>query len=469
MTDSPPPRAASAGAAAARWTCPFCPLLCDRLQVHPSADGRSLELSGGDCARARAGLAQFSPSPSGAQPLVDGRAATLSEAVSAAAALLRTSHQPLFGGLGTDVAGARALYRLACVSGAICDAAQGDALMQGVRALQDRGGFTTSLAEVRARADVVVFVGGLGLDSAPLLFERIGLGSDGVPQRHVVALGATPAEQTQLAALGQRPGVRVECLPLHGDLFETVSLLCAAVGGRVAAAPPQLTALAARLWAARYSVFIGAPTNFSAICQTIPVRAELALRQAQDDRNSDEPPTSPSTGSGRTDRAAHGALLIETIHRIVGQLNASTRAAALWLGGGNGAASVNQVFTWLSGLPLRSRAGPRGLEHEPLCFDAARLLEDGAVDALLWVSSFDVTSAPPQTTLPLIVLGHPDLAASCRRPRSVFIPVSTPGIGSAGHLFRTDGLVLLPLFALRDDVLPSVADVLAQITREFSS
>jgi formylmethanofuran dehydrogenase subunit B len=141
----------------------------------------------------------------------------------------------------------------------------------------------------------------------------------------------------------------------------------------------------------------------------------------------------------------------------------------LWLGGGDGAATVNQVFTWLSGLPLRTRAGPRGLEHEPLCFDAARLLADGAVDALLWLSSFDATSAPPSTELPLIVLGHPQLAASCQRAGSVFIPVSTPGIGSAGHLFRTDGVVLLPLFAVRDDGLPSAAEVITQITRELAS
>ena len=167
--------------------------------------------------------------------------------------------------------------------------------------------------------------------------------------------------------------------------------------------------------------------------------------------------------------AEHAALLIETVNRIVSQLNASTRAAALWLGGGNGAATVNQVFTWLSGLPLRSRAGPRGLEHEPLCFDAARLLEDGAVDALLWLSAFDSSLAPPTTELPLIVLGPPGLATSCQRKGSVFIPVSTPGIGSAGHLFRTDGVVLLPLFAVHDDGLPGVADVVAQITQELSS
>jgi formylmethanofuran dehydrogenase subunit B len=425
MTDFPPP----SGAASARWTCPFCPLLCDRLRVRPAADGHTLELSGADCARARAGLAQFGAAPSAAQPLVDGRAAPLIDAVAAAARLLRASRQPLFGGLGTDVAGARSLYSLACATGAICDAAQGAALTQSLRALQDRGAFTTTLAEVRARADVIVFVGGLGLDHAPLLFDRLGFGDAVVAQRHVVAIGISAQDQSQLAALGRRPGIRVESLPLHGDLFDTVSLLCAAIGERVPNVPPQIAALAARLRDAHYGVFIGAPIDFP----------------------------------------AHAALLIETVNRTVNHLNASTRAAALWLGGGNGAATVNQVFTWLSGLPLRSRAGPRGLEHEPLCFDAARLLAEGAVDALLWLSAFDSSSAPPTTKLPLIVLGHPGLATSCQRKGSVFIPVSTPGIGSAGHLFRTDGVVLLPLFAVRDDGLPSVADVIAQIAQELAS
>jgi len=157
-------------------------------------------------------------------------------------------------------------------------------------------------------------------------------------------------------------------------------------------------------------------------------------------------------------------LLVEAVHRIVGQLNRRTRAAALWLGGGNGAATVNQVFAWLSGLPLRSRAGPRGLEHEPLLFSTQRLVDDGAVDSLLWVSSFDAEAAPPAGALPLVALVHPAQAAACARAGAVVIPVATPGIGSAGHLFRTDGTVLMPLDALRDDGLPTVAEVATRLT-----
>jgi formylmethanofuran dehydrogenase subunit B len=392
---------------AAVWTCPFCPLACDHLGVRVGA--QTLELEGADCPRARRGLAQFPAAPAPASPEIDGRPATLPDAAAAAARLLAASTQPLFAGLGTDVAGARALYPLACATGAIADAAGGAALMQGLRALQDRGQFTTTLAEVRTRADLIVFVGGVPEDVAPLIRARCGIGDPQGPQRTVVELG----------------GPAAEALPLHGDLFDTLGLLCALLADRAVVAPPALQALAQQLRAARYAVLVGAPPRLP----------------------------------------AQGALLIEAVHRIVGELNRTTRAAALWIGGGNGAATANQVFAWLSGLPLRSRAGPRGLEHEPHAYDAARLLADGAVDTLLWVASFDAESVPPPADLPLIVLGHPALAEASRRPGrpSVVIPVSTPGIGCDGHLFRTDGTVLMPLAAARRDTLPTVAEAAQQI------
>ncbi|HEX7440057.1 MAG TPA: formylmethanofuran dehydrogenase [Caldimonas sp.] len=419
---------ASAGppAAASPWTCPFCPLACDHLGVRVGAGMDPLALQGGECGRASRALAQFAGLPSGAGPEVDGEPCDLDTAAAAAARLLGASRQPLFGGLGTDVAGARALYPLACATGAICDCGAGEALMHGLRALQDRGQFTTTLAEVRTRADLIVFVGGLPTDLAPLIGLRCGIGDTQVPQRQVVVLGAGPGDEAALAAWAGQGGVGVEVLPLQGDLFDTLALLSALVAQRaLPAAPEPLHALAQRLRAARYAVLVGAPARLP----------------------------------------AQGALIVEAVHHVVGSLNRTTRAAALWVGGGNGAATVNQVFAWLSGLPLRSRLGPSGLEHEPQVFDAARLLADGAVDALLWVSSFDAEAVPPPNRLPMVVLGHPALAAAGRRSGipTVFIPVSTPGIGSAGHLFRTDGTVLMPLDLVVDDQLPTVADAVGRV------
>lgn len=402
------------------WTCPFCPLACDHLGV-AAAPGGGLRLAGGRCERAERALAKVSDGAAVAS--VDGAAASVDDAIAAAAARLSASRQPLFAGLGTDVDGARALYPLACATGAIVDAAGGDALAEGLRALQDRGQFTTTLAEVRTRADLIVFVGAPPLAMSPLLRERLGVGEAQGFDRHVVVLGAEPGAVAGWAG----PGVAVESIAAGADLFELLGWLSASVAGRVAA-PTPLQGLVARLQAARYAVLVGAP----------------ALLPAQ------------------------SALLIEAVHRAVHTLNRKSRAAALWIGGGQGAATANQVFTWLGGLPVRSRAGPRGLEHDPHAYAASRLLADGAADLLLWVSSFEADALPPAASMPLVALAHPGQAAACRRAGAVFIGVATPGIGHGGHLFRTDGTVLMPLNAARSDALPSVADVARRLLAALS-
>lgn len=421
--------------AGAAWTCPFCPLLCDAFQVEaPSASAdapkRPLTLQGSDCPRAARALQRFSDTPSSAMPQMDGIACNIDTAIAAAARILAASRQPLFGGLGTDVAGARALYPLACATGAISDAAQGDALMHGLRAMQDRGAFTSTFAELRTRADLIVCLGGSPAVQHPEFFNRCGVGEDLVAARHIVLLGAAAGDDVPatLAALNGARGVTAEAIDLHGDLFDTAAMLAALVANRsVREAPAALVALADRLRAAHYAVIVW------------------------------ENPALP----------AHGALLVETINHVVGLLNRSTRAAGFPLGGGNGAATVNQVFSWLSGVPLRSRAGPIGLEHEPLCYDAKRVLAGGAADALLWISSFNADPLPA-TPLPRVVIGHPDLAkdlsVSASGAPTVFIPVSTPGIGSGGHLFRADGVVLMPLNAVYADSLPTAASVISRLT-----
>jgi formylmethanofuran dehydrogenase subunit B len=288
-----------------------------------------------------------------------------------------------------------------------------------LRALQDRGQFTTTLAEVRTRADVIVFVGSVPTDVAPLLLERCGIGDPAVATRRLVALHPRDGDMAPLAARAGA-GISVEAIAPDGDLFATLAWLNTALGRPGASSvPPVLAALAERLRRASYAVFIGAPAHLP----------------------------------------AHGALIVEAVHRLIGRLNLGTRAAALWLDGGNGAATANQVFAWLSGLPLRSRAGPHGLEHEPLAYGTSRLLDGAGIDLLLWASSFDPAALPPPCALPLIVLGHPAQATACTRSGAVFIPVATPGIGVDGHVFRTDGTVLMPLRAVRPDALPSVPEL----------
>ncbi len=395
------------------WTCPFCPLLCDGFALELS-DGGAPTLVGSDCARARAALARFGAAP--ASPAIDGHPASLEAALDAAARLLADARQPLFAGLGTDVDGARALYPLACATGAISDAAGGEALLHTLRALQDRGQFTTTLAEVRNRADLVVCFTGSPREAMPEIWRRLGIGEALVEARELVFVGE--AADSALTALS---GVTTTSVPLAGDLFDTAALLAAAVAGRRVDTPAPLAALAERLAAARYAVLM-----FES--KRLP---------------------------------AQGTLIVEALNQVVATLNRRTRAALLPLGGGEGAASVNQVHTWLSGLPLRSRAGPLGLEHDPLRHGTQALIDTAAIDLLLWVASYGTEPPPPDAAWPSIVLGGPGAAAPSR---GVLLPVATPGVGSAGHLFRTDSSVVLPLERMLDTDLPGVAETARVLT-----
>lgn len=399
------------------WTCPFCALLCDRYSVAHTTPPR---LEGSDCPRANEALKYFEldRTPLAVPPLVDGAATTPLAALDAAEVALGSARQLLIGGLATDVAGVRALYRLAARTGAIVDHAHGEAMQHGLRALQDRGQYTTTLAEIAERADLVVCIGTQPGQGFPEFWRRCGVGRADSALQRVVFVGSAAD-----ARLGTPPGIAVDLIDA-GDLHATLSLLNAQVAGRrVRQVSDALALLARQLLAARYAVLVWE-------ARTLP---------------------------------AHGALIVEAVQRLVGELNRRTRAASFALGGNDGAATAQQVVGWLSGLPLRTRISHDGLEHEPLRFGTARLLDDGAVDALLWVSSFGPQLPPPVAAMPRVVLGHPALASSCAERGTVFLPVSTPGIGCDGHLFRVDAVVALPVPRLFDDGLPSVAAVVAKL------
>ncbi|MEM5339484.1 formylmethanofuran dehydrogenase [Paraburkholderia azotifigens] len=417
------------------WTCPFCPLLCDRLSIGTDT---ALTLSGTDCPRAARALAQFGPHPAEARPHLNGQPLGFADATGVAAQWLAQARQPLFAGMATDVAGTRALYRLANASAAIIDHAHGRSLMRSLTAMQDRGAFTTTLSEVRARADLIVCFGPTPSTRYPAFFSRCGVGAmprdaAGPARREVIFVGG--AIDAGLERNAHADTVVQRAVPVQDDLYETIALLNARVDPLLRGKPmpdvaPAIEALAARMLEARYVTLVW---------NTADLPGE------------------------------HAALLVEGLDRLTKSINLTTRAGCLALGGDDGAATVNQTLTWMSGLPLRTGVHRSGLEHDPHRYDTAHLLDDEAVDALVWVASFGADLPPPQGGVPAIVLGHPGLAPICadRQAPTLFIPVSTPGIGSPGHLFRVDGGIVLPLVPIYEDTLPGVAQAAAQIEQSL--
>ena len=424
----------SCTAAATPWTCPLCSLLCEGPAPQVAALGPAPWPAASPCPRADAGLrALHAGWAAPVTSLVDKQAVPAGTALQAAAQRLAHWRQALFAGLGTDIAGSRALYRLAARVGAITDHMDGEALMQAVRAVQDRGQYLCTLGELRSRATLVVCVGTSAIDHYPAFFRRAGLGEPDSPCRDLVFFG-TPVPDGLPA--GVASGLNTRHLPGSGDLAADLQQLAALVDGqplrRSSPAHAALATLADELLAAPYAVLVWEAARLP----------------------------------------AEGALLIEMLNRVVASLNRRTRAAAFGLGGNDGGFSVNQTLTWLSGLPLRTRVSRDGLQHEPRAYGCERLMAQDAVDGLLWISSFSPQRLPPATPLPRIVLGPPAMAAELTRAAAldncIFIPVATPGVTTAGHLFRTDGPIVLPLFALPDlppaqATLPSVAQVLSEL------
>jgi formylmethanofuran dehydrogenase subunit B len=403
------------------WTCPFCALLCDRFALEQSASGVP-RLVGSDCPRATRALAHFDAGVSNARPTIEGKPVALEDAVAAAAELLANATQPLFGGLATDIAGVRALYALANSCHAILDHANSNGLLPGLRTLQDRGLLQTTLAEIRNRADLMVVIGSQPSHDYPEFYRRCGLGDAVSPLREIVFLGAA----VDPSSSGIKDVV-TRSVVWAGDAYETLATLNALCKRRPVEASGALRELAQRMLAAKYAVLVWEPARLP---------------------------------------GAHAALLVESINLLAKTLNRTTRAGGLALAGNDGGLAANQTLTWLSGLPLRTGVHASGLTHEPHRYAADRLIGERAVDALVWVASFGPDHTPAAdnviATLPTIVLAHPAHAARSS-PARIFIPVATPGIGSAGHLFRLDGVVIVPVPKVRDEGLPTVAAVVESI------
>jgi formylmethanofuran dehydrogenase subunit B len=417
------------------WTCPFCPLLCDDITTIVHDDG-ALDAPDVDCPRLAHALTWFGGNTLACKPAIDDQDTDLESALSRAADILKGAARPLFGGLATDVAGARALYPLAAGCGAILDHLHGGALAASTAALQDRGAFFTTLSEVRARADLLIVFGCQPSVRYPRFYERVLGGTDRTHDLIFVGCDVDPAADIV-------ENTSTHSILKDADPHDLLAIWSALMEGRSAASISDdtgmanaLASLVERVNAARYTVVVYEPA-------ALP--------------------------------GPHAALLIEALNRIVKAVNRTTRAGALALGGDDGALTVNQALTWLSGFPLRTRvsmptrlAGEPPLDHDPTRYATQRLVAAREIDALLWVSSFQPEPLPPALAddVPVIVLGHPALRSmlGSRAAPTVFIPVATPAIDSGGHLFRIDGSVVAPLTAARAGTLPTVADIAARLS-----
>ena len=392
--------------------CPFCGLLCDDL---PAWDAQ-LQAT---CPRAADGVAALAGPGDGAR--IDGSPASLAEAIAEAARRLRIAHRPVIGGLGGDVQAVRAALRLADGVGARVVHRNQFVVQRNVFAQQSRGAMTTTLAEVRNRADLIVIIGGDPTRRFPRLLERLLVPEPAfvsAVERKVALLAAPRPERLPV-------GTEVDSVDCGGlDVIDAIAQLRALIRGAPVTASGTLAQLAVRMQACRYGTLIWAVADFDFV----------------------------------------GAdLLVEQLQQLVFDLNRKTRWAALPLAGSDGDLTANAVTTWQTGfaLPVEFAAGKVGYDPFPDYSDA---------DLLLWLGALPGVGAPQlagAAVSPVIAIGAPSQAAGLP-DRHVFIPVATPGVNGSGHLVRCDSVITLYASARLVTTLPSAASVIEAIADAFT-
>ena len=393
--------------------CPACGLLCDDLVLN-STSPVSIKNA---CVKSVSFFEKaFAESTS--KPSVAGKPTELSDAIQAAANILSKASHPLFAGLGTEVQGMRSIMHLAEKTNATLDHMHSEGSVRNTLAMQNSGWQTTTLTEIKNRADVILAIGTDIVSSYPRFFEKLVLNTDTLfnkPKPEVIYLGL--AEETiKLPEIMNALNALMNAKnPLNKKPDNDM------IGGVTVAA---LKLILEKLKAAQYGVVVWSASA-------------LKFPQAE--------------------------LTVQSITQLISKLNETNRVAGLPLNSGDGDSSVNNTSTWLAGYPTRNRFVNGHPEYDAYHFSTKRQIAN--CDALLWVSTFNAC-LQPDCEAPTIVIGHPDM--QFEKQPDVFIPVGIPGVDHVGTMFRMDSSVAMPLKKLRETELPSLSDVICQIEAKLS-
>jgi formylmethanofuran dehydrogenase subunit B len=155
------------------------------------------------------------------------------------------------------------------------------------------------------------------------------------------------------------------------------------------------------------------------------------------------------------------ALTIEMLCGLIADLNATTRFSGLPLPPGDNAVGVLQVCGWMTGFPPRTGLGRSYPDHDPWQYRAARLVDSGEADCVLWISAYRAAAPEWSGDPPTIALTPADVSFR-KRPR-VHIAVGAPGRDHDGVAHHATIAALAAVAATHRSNALSVADAIALI------
>lgn len=346
--------------------------------------------------------------------------APLETALARAGEILTQSRRPLIAGPGADVAGMRAVLRLAAKLGAAVDFCRSPGSLNLFEAVRGKGMLFTTPAEARCRADVLLMLGptaGRSKALVSVLEGRPVLSAGEGARRDVLWL--CPGEDADLLAKFDIAVAEADFSAIHGVI--------ASLGAAIRSRPAQnetyggLTRLdyeetAGRLITARYGVIAFSPGDLDALA----TEALLAFADLL----------------GRSTRV--------TLLPLVG--NAPEQTAAL-------------VSCWTAGSPPRLGFANGHAAFDPWRYDASRLAQGRECDALLWLSPFEAKGPDWTIDMPFIAV---------TRPGGVFAPTpdvtietGIPGADHDAEIYSERLQAITAVVARQTTNAPSPAGVLS--------
>jgi formylmethanofuran dehydrogenase subunit B len=419
-------------------TCTFCGCVCDDMELHVQGD-RIIKTKYA-CALGEWWFRHHTAEKKLPEALIDGRPASVDEAIERAADLIHGAHLPLIYGLGNVTCQAQTeAVALAERAAAVIDSQT--SLSHGATelAFQLVGKVSATLGEIKNHADLVIYWGSNPAESHPRHLSRYTLMPKGkfVPRGRrgrtmvLVDVRETPTARAADLFLQVRPGCD----------FEVLTALRAMIKGqpvdreRVAETGltfEQLHDLAERMKRARYgAIFFG-----------------MGL---------------PMTRGKHMNSAA--------VLSLTAELAAHTKFVTMPMRGHGNVTGSDAVMQWTTGYPFGvdfSRGYPR---YNPGEFSAVDLLTRGEVDAAL-VLGADPGATMPQPAIDRLarigtVVLDPKLTHTSRLAR-VHITTAPTGIGAGGTVFRMDR-VALPLRPVFESPYRTDEDVVRAIHRALVS
>ncbi|TXT56111.1 MAG: Tungsten-containing formylmethanofuran dehydrogenase 2 subunit B [Candidatus Thorarchaeota archaeon] len=392
--------------------CPFCGCLCDDLIIHVD-NGRIIKNEHG-CAISKSKFLHHLDDRLEHPEIRDGdshQTVELKTAISHCVDLLKNARRPLIYGLSSVENDAhREAYKIADLVGAIVDNTSSVCHGPTILGTQESGEAAGSLAEVKNRADLVIYWGSNPQFAHPRHISRFvkppgEFIHDPRTDREVWVFDIRKSITATLADrfVKVEPGRDLEVLSALRALVRGHEIDVSEVGG---VPIDTIRELAERMKSAKYGIlFFG-----------------LGLTQSH----------------GRHHN-------VDAAIRLVQDLNSYTKWNMMSMRGHYNVAGANKTLTWTTGYPFAvdfSRGFPR---YQPGEYTAVDLLRRGEVDVLLNIG------ADPVAHFPKVAVSHirkiPVINIDPKRNLTslfaeVNIPTAIAGIECDGAAVRMDGLPL---------------------------